>query len=259
MTPHWAGIVPVLLWHAVGDASDGDPFRVTRTAFRHHLDLVARSGRVPLTAAEYGDMLRGRHPTPDGAVVLTFDDGFADLVDEVLPALGERGLRATAFVTSGYVGRPGMLSRAGLAELACAGAEAVEIGAHTVTHPHLDVLPPAAAQREIAGALGDLEDWLDAPVTSFAYPHGSHSARTRRLVRRSGFRTAHAVRNALSHPEDDVFAVSRVTVRADTGEDLVAAVLQGRGAPLGWRRERLRTWGFRQVRRGRHLLPAARS
>lgn len=253
MQPSPARVVPVLLWHAIGDSADQDLFRVTRAAFRRHLDLVVASGRVPLTAAEYGVMLT-TGTTPDGAVLLTFDDGFADLVDEVLPALRARSLRATAFITSGFVGRSRMLSRAGLSELVGGDPHrAVEIGAHSITHPHLDVLGAREAEREIAGSGRDLEDWLGQPVTSFAYPHGSHSRRTRALAVQCGYRTVHAVRNALSHPDDDVYAVSRFTVRADTSDERVEAVLACRAAPLGWSRERVRTWGFRQVRRGRLL------
>jgi peptidoglycan/xylan/chitin deacetylase (PgdA/CDA1 family) len=251
--------VPVLLWHAVGDLDDGDAFRVGRAAFRRHLDLVARSGRAALTATEYADVLAGRRPAPERAVLLTFDDGFGDLVDEVVPQLLARGLRATAFVTSGYVGRPGMLDARGLAELAAPDvAAAVEIGAHSVTHPHLDLLGPRAAAREIVESGRRLEEWVGRPVTSFAYPHGSHSRRTRALTIEAGYRTAHAVRNALSHPADDAFAVSRFTVRAATTDERVAGVLAGTGVPLGWRRERLRTRGFRQVRRGRRLISAGR-
>jgi peptidoglycan/xylan/chitin deacetylase (PgdA/CDA1 family) len=249
--------VPVLLWHGVGEGEGEDPFRVSSDSFRRQLDLVLASGRQPLTADEYGEVLTGSRPAPQRPVVLTFDDGFADLTDEVRPALRDRGLRGTAFVTTGFVGRPGMLSRAGLDELAQDGpTPTIEIGSHSITHPHLDLLPPPAAHREIAGSGRTLEDWLGVAVSSFAYPHGNHSRRTRAIAVQAGYRTVHAVRNALSHPEDDVYAVSRYTVRADTPDSRVAEVLAGRGAPLGWRRERLRTWGFRQFRRARYLVPA---
>jgi hypothetical protein len=59
------------------------------------------------------------------------------------------------------------------------------------------------------------------------------------------------VKNALSHPADDPFAVGRFTVTATTGREQVRAVLDGRLAPVAWRRERLRTRGYRVVRRAR--------
>jgi hypothetical protein len=59
------------------------------------------------------------------------------------------------------------------------------------------------------------------------------------------------VRNALSHPQDDRFALARVTVGSGTR---VEALLAGRGAPLAHPRERLRTRAFRVYRRGRALV-----
>jgi len=246
--------VPVLLWHAVGDVADGDPFRVTTAAFRRHLDLVVASGRQPITAAEYGRVLRGESTGPQRPVVLTFDDGYADLLDEVVPQFAARGLCGTAFVTSGYVGRPGMLTPDGLRHLAAPQAAThLELGAHSVNHPHLDVLPPRAALAEIVDSGRALEDAVGRAVSSFAYPHGSHSARTRVLVRRAGYLTAHAVKNALSHPGDDVWGVARYTITAATPDERVRDVLDGAGAPFAPRRERLLTRGYRQVRRARHL------
>jgi peptidoglycan/xylan/chitin deacetylase (PgdA/CDA1 family) len=245
----------VLLWHAVGDTPDGDPFRVAGRDFLTHLDQVLASGRTPLTAAQYAAALSGTGPLPRRPVLLTFDDGYADLARSVVPALRGRGLSATVFVTTGHLGRPGMLDVAALREIDVPG---VEIGAHSVSHPHLDVLSARRARVEIRDSRTALEDLLGRSVTSFAYPHGSHSARTRQLVVDSGYATAHAVKNALSHGGDDLFAVGRYTVHAGTTTDSVAEVLAGRGAPVAWAQERPRTWAFRQVRRARQLTCGVR-
>jgi peptidoglycan/xylan/chitin deacetylase (PgdA/CDA1 family) len=243
--------VPVLLWHGIGPAEGAaaDPFRVDASTFERQLDLVVDSGRTPLTATELAQAIAGRRPLPASPVVLTFDDGFADLAAGSVAAMLERSLRGTAFVTTGYLGRPGYLDVAGLRSIA--GPD-VEIGAHSVSHPHLDLLDAADARREITGSRYQLEDLVARPVTSFAYPHGSHSARTRDLVAGAGYLTAHAVKNALSHGEDDVFAVARYAVRSDTTDTQFSALLAGRGAPLAWRGERWRTKGYRLLRRWRY-------
>lgn len=66
----------------------------------------------------------------------------------------------------------------------------IEIGAHTVTHPMLTSLPPDRQHEEICGSKRQLEDWLDRPVESFAYPYGKaehFTAGTVASVRVSGF------------------------------------------------------------------------
>ncbi len=61
-----------------------------------------------------------------------------------------------------------------------------------------------------------LEDRLGREVPSFAYPFGFHGPRIRALVERAGFRSACAVKDALSGPGDDPFAIARVIVPGDT-------------------------------------------
>jgi peptidoglycan/xylan/chitin deacetylase (PgdA/CDA1 family) len=185
-------------------------------------------------------------------VVLTFDDGYASTYHGVLE-LVRRGIGATVYVTSGMIGSPGMLSAVeirGLARL-----DGVEIGAHTVSHPHVDELTGKRLEEEITGSKNALETVLDAPVASFAYPHGSHDRRSREAVIHAGYRSAAAIKNAISHLEDDPFAIARWTVTAHTSPEQLGRILRGEGVPIAWSRERLRTRAHRTARRARRRLP----
>jgi peptidoglycan/xylan/chitin deacetylase (PgdA/CDA1 family) len=198
---------------------------------------------------------------PPQPLVLTFDDGFAD-VAEAAPMLAARGFRSTLYVTTGALrGRGPWHERADIAlpparmldwsQLAELAAQHVEIGAHTHTHPQLDVLRPPRARDEIRLSKRLLEDVLRQEVSSFAYPHGFQSAATRQLVREAGYTSACAVGNALSSHADRVFSLSRLTVQADTTDDEVATWLAGRGAPVAPYPERLRTRAWRAYRKAR--------
>jgi peptidoglycan/xylan/chitin deacetylase (PgdA/CDA1 family) len=94
----------VLLYHRVGPPGV-DPWRlaVSPEHFAEHLDLLVRSCTI-LTAPDLGRALdAGRIPAR--AVVITFDDGYADLVLEVQPRLARTGARATAFLVSRAINR----------------------------------------------------------------------------------------------------------------------------------------------------------
>jgi peptidoglycan/xylan/chitin deacetylase (PgdA/CDA1 family) len=67
---------------------------------------------------------------------------------------------------------------------------AIEVGAHTLTHPELARLAEARQRLEIEGSKSKLEKILGRPVTSFSYPHGSWSLRTVKVVQESGFEVA---------------------------------------------------------------------
>ena len=89
----------------------------------------------------------------------------------------------------------------------------------------------------MSGSKQALEELIGRTVDTFAYP----SARMTRVCAggdRRGLRSAAAVKNALSHREDDPWAIARWTVEqqppARSGSP---QVLDGRGAPYAWRAE----------------------
>lgn len=253
--------IPILLYHAVTDdpAEWIAPYTVTPAEFARHVDLILASGRTAMTVTGLRAALSGDAELPPKPVVLTFDDGFADFVDTAA-YLASHGLPSTMYACTGALrghGSPpadltlppaAMLDWSQLPELTELG---VEIGAHTHTHPQLDVVRDAVAADEIHRSKRLLEDALQVEVPSFAYPHGFQSRRTRRIVAASGHRSAAAVMNALSSDVDDAYALARLTVRASTTHAQLAAWLTGRGARVAPYPERLRSTAWRLTRRAR--------
>lgn len=246
--------IPVLLYHSVADApAPGQPlFTVRPSTFAEQVAAIVDSGRSALTITELAKALRGERPLPPRVVAVTFDDGFDD-TPAAVELLRANGIASTVYVTSDRLAPAGGLTAEALRAVVAAGAE---IGAHTVSHPALDEIPLSQAVREIADSKRELEQWLAAEVPSFAYPHGSHDRHVRAAVIDAGFTSAVAVKNALSHPADDPFAIARWTVMRDSTPDEVAATLAGRGLPLSWPGERLRTRAYRRYRRVRRRVRA---
>jgi peptidoglycan/xylan/chitin deacetylase (PgdA/CDA1 family) len=258
-----ADVVPILLYHAITD-DPGDhiaPFAVSPGAFRLHLDLLQEAG---YRCVPFGDLMRRRADpavtVPERTAVLTFDDGFADFASEALPELLARGLPSTLYVTTGWLQgwprrEPGpsdpMLAWSQLPELLAAG---VELGAHSHTHPHLDTLGTAALRTELSLPKQLMEQVLGQPVTTFAYPHGYHGSRVRRMTQEAGYANAAAVRNVLSGPDEHPFSVSRLTVQRSTTPGRLARWLAGTEGRRTTDGERPATRGWRMYRRGRAVV-----
>ncbi|MCZ7628822.1 MAG: polysaccharide deacetylase family protein [Microthrixaceae bacterium] len=109
------------------------------------------------------------------AIVLTFDDGTTDWVDNVLPALEQHRAPATFYVATSFVedqvtmpggGRP--ISWAGLRELA--GSELTTIGSHTHRHMLLDRLDRHTVAEELDRSVDLLGEHLGVHTEHFAYP-----------------------------------------------------------------------------------------
>jgi peptidoglycan/xylan/chitin deacetylase (PgdA/CDA1 family) len=94
------GPAAVLMYHRVAEPPL-DPWRlcVSPTHFQEHLEVL--QGRPCLTFGQLVDAL-GTDEVPRGAVVVTFDDGYADNLPAAA-ALEGAGIPATMFVTTGAV------------------------------------------------------------------------------------------------------------------------------------------------------------
>ena len=137
---------------------------------------LAERGAVA-TLDEALDWLAGTEPLADDAapIVVTFDDGTADLVDIALPILERYAIPSTVYVATDFIdrcvsfpddGRP--LSWSALREMTSTGL--VSVGSHTHTHALLDRVTPQSAQREIETSIGLIEDRAGYAAAHFAYP-----------------------------------------------------------------------------------------
>ena len=257
--------IPILLYHSVsvGPPDWAADFTVTPATFRAHLDTVAASGREPITVSQLADGLAGRVPLPARPVLITVDDGFADFADNAMPALAERKLPSTLYVTTGALaGRPNesvippasMLRAADLPGLEAAG---VEIGAHSHTHRQMDLLSEGQVADEVARSRDLLAEALGHPIRSFAYPHGYWRRKVLRHVSAAGFDSACTVGEALCTARDHPLALPRLMIRAGTDASVVAAWLDGSRARTLRPRHRVLAFGWRQYRRGRQFSRAA--
>jgi peptidoglycan/xylan/chitin deacetylase (PgdA/CDA1 family) len=170
----------IVTYHDIG--SGRSPLCVSADLLRAHLDCLAEFDVTPMTICDLGQSLREERLLRQ-SICLTFDDGFASVVDTAAPVLLERGFPATIFAIAGHLGRtndwrsqPAWVERRPLAsapelsELAKAG---FEIGAHGLEHEPLGSVTPEVVHRELVDGKAVLEDAVGVSVTSFAYPYGS--------------------------------------------------------------------------------------
>jgi len=102
----------------------------------------------------------------------------------------------------------------------------MEIGAHTMTHPHLSVLDPVAQRSEIADSVALIERRIGVRASGLAYPGGDHDAHTVDAARAAGLTYAVTTRSGENGP-----ATPRFELRRRGMPDGACLDPQGRFAP----------------------------
>ena len=115
-----------------------------------------------------------------------------------------------------------------------------EIGAHTMTHPHLSQLDAAAARDEIVRSKETLEAITGGPVPSFCYPYGDHNQKTKRIVREAGFDRARSINRFVTRTADR-YAIGTSVDTYDHLRDGMLSVLRLCGY-RPWQVLRMRRW-----------------
>ena len=130
-------------------------------------------------------------------VCITFDDGYRDNYTLACPLLKRLGVPFVVYVTTGFVDNqlpiwwyPGEKLGIGTEDLKQLDAEPLcTIGAHTVSHPELDVLTCEQQYKEIVESKQTLEGLLGHEVRHFSFPHGAHNDDTLKICKELGFNT----------------------------------------------------------------------
>jgi peptidoglycan/xylan/chitin deacetylase (PgdA/CDA1 family) len=179
-------------------------------------------------------------PLPGGRtqVAVTFDDGFRDNYEQAFPLLRQYHCAATFFATVGFLeGATGTrvqlfarpeelvpLTWEQAREMAAAG---MELGVHSYTHLNLAGIGTEGLKREVVEAKRVMEDRLEQPVVSFAYPYGKkrhYDARVIAFIREAGYHYAVGVSFRGVRPGDSPWTLPRFFVVSDTVEQLESKI-----------------------------------
>ena len=220
--------VAAILFHHVGPARPGAPPSLTVSAsrFEGFLDYLVRARYTTIGLDQLGVWIDGSAPLPRRSVLLTFDDGYADLATHAFPALRRRRQRAVVFVPSAFVGGrnewdgPGDNDGhrlLGVDDLRSWSQQGIDFGAHGRTHRDLCVLDGAELHEELVAGREELEAVLGRPVTALAYPYGTHDAAVRSAAASSRYRLAFGVEEGLNRRDTDRLGLRRTMVQPGDG------------------------------------------
>jgi peptidoglycan/xylan/chitin deacetylase (PgdA/CDA1 family) len=160
----------VLYYHAVPENR--------RAQFEKQMDDVVRLVE-PAPADRTWPLPAGKH-----YAVVTFDDGYRNILTNALPLLKAKGIPSTIFIVPGMLGLcPELRDKSthsvedrmvmSMEELQEIASDLVTVGSHSLTHPFLPRLTAKEARCELSESRRLLETILQKPVRLFCFPYGA--------------------------------------------------------------------------------------
>jgi peptidoglycan/xylan/chitin deacetylase (PgdA/CDA1 family) len=217
----------VLMYHKVNDLRP-NPTSVPTAVFEEQMGLLERLGYTPVSLDAVRDHYVHGTQLPPRAVLITFDDGYRDNLQNALPVLRRHGYPAVVFVPIGFLddGRPlpheeslrllGIRNETlGWHQLAELEASGIRIESHGIGHRPVSELEPAEAAREIALSKLRLEERLEREVEAFAFVKGSladYRPEHASLVQQAGYKLAFTSVSGANGSGSDRFRLRRYNV-----------------------------------------------
>ena len=217
----------VLMYHKVNDLWP-NPTTVPTAVFAEQMALLGELGYVAVSIDAVRDHYLDGAPLPEGAVLITFDDGYRDNLENALPVLQRHGYPAVVFVPIAFLegSRPlpheeplrllGVQNETvGWDDLAALEAGGVRVESHGIGHQPLSDLDPAEATREIAISKLRLEERLGREVEAYAFVKGSladYRPEHASLVQQAGYKLAFTSVSGANGPDTDRFRLRRYNV-----------------------------------------------
>jgi len=208
---------PVLIYHHVKllkpiDNAIERGLTVLPVQFDAQLDYLRTHRYSTVTATALTALLLNSTKLPPNPVVLTFDDGYTDVYVDVYQQLRRRHMVATFFIVPGFLNTPRYLTWDQVTDMEHHG---MDIEAHSMTHPDLTTLRPAAVRQEVTRSRQVLMAHLHHPIDIFAYPYGAYNTAVLRAVSRAGFRAAFTTHQGWVARSDQLLTLPRVYIDID--------------------------------------------
>ena len=214
----------ILMYHSVVKNDSVDPYGISIKDFNEQISWLDDQGYQFVSLANLVESIRdGIYGKGSKQVVLTFDDGYRDFLDQAVPVLVQRRLPATVFLVTDMLGKTADWSSASNQtqlmteeEVRQIKIDGISLGSHTLTHTDITTLNEDELERQLVASRIKLADFGET-FHAFSYPWGKYTDREVIAVQMAGYQCAVAIEGLLSYSNTDPFRLGRITICRDMG------------------------------------------
>ncbi|MFU8862117.1 MAG: polysaccharide deacetylase family protein [Cyclonatronaceae bacterium] len=220
--------IKVLMYHRVLTEKPEKESRwhyVTVAEFRKQMSMIDRLGYTPITFTDYQFYLEGKLTLPPNPIIITFDDGYLDTLENAIPVLLELDMRAVIFVMGNRklesarwdeVNDFDICPLMSDEQIRTVQKMGFEIGAHSLNHCSLTDLSEKSIELEVTRSKEAIEEVLQGSIQTFSYPYGSVDERVKKVVSDSGFLFACGVYSGSAKFSQSTMDFRRLAINQET-------------------------------------------
>ncbi len=214
--------IPILMYHEVIDAKEeaalkgrvrpmAETYYVKSDAFEAQLKFLSDRGFKTIALDNLARRIKehDRWRVNEKSIIISFDDGYEGNFTHAFPLLKQYGFHAVFFVTTNWIGQPGMMTWQMLAQMA---REGMSIQSHTKTHPFLKQLSDEQVACELQDSKLAIEQHLSTQVRFVSLPNGSYGENYKKLAIEAGYTGGCSSHIGYNTAATDGFLMQRILV-----------------------------------------------
>ena len=181
----------ILLYHHVSSSTPAST-SISPEAFKSHMEYLDAHHTV-VSLQDVVSAIQHNTTLPENAVAITFDDGYANILDNAHPILADLGFPYTVFINPDEIGvGPKQLT---WEQVIAMHNDGVVFANHTLDHLHMLNGEQAMGERawlekvwqNVESAEKKIEDKLDISLKYLAYPFGEYNTALANKLEAEGY------------------------------------------------------------------------
>lgn len=211
--------IPILTYNSVKE-KEGIEGTVSKKNFEIQMKHLKENGYNSITAMQLSEYLVNNKPLPEKPVLITFDSGYNDKYNLVLPTLKNYGFKAICFIDGSKVNNvTGYLTSSQINEMQDYG---IEIGMYFVSPNNITELTMEQQKRIISEGKQKLEKLIKKPISFISYADKKYNADTINAAKSFGFNIGFTTLEGVASKKDNIFEIKRINIEnKDTLESYI--------------------------------------
>lgn len=226
--------IPVLMYHdLVHIKTDQNVSKLELSKFQEQMDYLKRNQWTTITPADLELWVQKKKVLPKKSVLITFDDGYESTVTLAYPILKKHSFKATSFLITSRINRPGMVAEEDLIHT----QDVYSYQNHTHAFhlfnsksnlSYLQSESQEAIYWDILQANQTIEAIAGTKVTTHAYPYGKRGPQAVRALKEAGITSAYTIEEGNVFQGDSLYSLNRQRVHSGMTLKDFASKLEGK-------------------------------